>query len=82
MAAILNISLPDSLRVFVEEAVAAGEHASVSEYMRALVERAKTEKDLEARLVAALESEDLGAIGTEVFDELRRKAKKASQGRD
>ena len=46
-----------------------------------LVDKAKAEKDLEARLLSALESEDLGEIGDETFGELRRKATRVSQGR-
>ena len=45
------------------------------------MDKAKAEKDLEARLLSALESEDLGEIGDETFGELRRKATRVSQGR-
>ena len=60
MATTMNISLPEALRDFVEEAVNAGGYSSVSEYMRELVRQAKSEKDLEDRLLAALDSADLG----------------------
>ena len=79
MATTMNISLPESLRDFVEEAVSAGGYSSVSEYVRELVRQAKTEKDLEDRLLAALESADLGPIGPEFFEGLKARAKKAAQ---
>ena len=79
MATTMNISLPEGLREFVEEAVSAGGYSSVSEYMRELVRRAKSEKELEDRLVAALRSADLGPIGTEFFEDLKAKAKKAAR---
>jgi antitoxin ParD1/3/4 len=80
MATTMNISLPEALRDFVQEAVDAGGYASVSEYMRELVRQAKAEKDLEDRLLAALDSADLGPIGPEFFDGLKARAKKAARG--
>ena len=81
MATTMNISLPETLREFVEEAVSAGGYSSVSEYMRELVRLAKAERDLEQRLLAALESSDLGEIGPEFFDGLKAKAKTATRRR-
>ena len=72
----MNVSLPDNLRAFVEEQVAAGGYSSTSEYVRVLVRRAKSEKELEEKLLAALESEDLGEIAPDFFDRLRDHAKK------
>ena len=60
--ATVNISLPDSLRDFVEKEVRSGGYSSVSEYVRDLVRRAKSEKALGARLVESLDSADLGEI--------------------
>jgi antitoxin ParD1/3/4 len=81
MATTMNISLPETLREFVEEAVRAGGYSSVSEYMRELVRLAKAEQDLEQRLLAALESSDLGEIGPEFFDGLKARAKAATRRR-
>ena len=60
--------------------VDAGGYSSVSEYMRELVRQAKTEKDLEERLLAALDSGDLGQVGPEFFEGLKARAKKAVRG--
>jgi antitoxin ParD1/3/4 len=79
MATTMNISLPEALRDFVEEAVRAGGYSSVSEYMRELVRQAKTEKDLEQRLLAALDSADLGEVGPEFFNGLKARARKAAR---
>lgn len=81
MATTMNISLPEALREFVEEAVNAGGYSSVSEYMRELVRRAKTEKDLEDRLLAALESADLGEVDPQFFEGLKERARKAVKSR-
>ena len=80
MATTMNISLPETLRDFVEEAVNDGGYSSVSEYMRELVRRAKGEKDLEERLLAALEGADLGEVGPQLFDDLKKRARKAARG--
>ncbi len=80
MTTTMNISLPEALRDFVEEAVNAGGYSSVSEYMRELVRQAKSEKDLEDRLLAALDSADLGPVGPEFFEGLKARAKKAARG--
>jgi antitoxin ParD1/3/4 len=77
--ATMNISLPEPLRDFVEDAVEAGGYASVSEYMRDLVRKAKTEKDLEGRLLSALDSEDLGELGPDFFEGLRARARNATK---
>ena len=80
MATTMNISLPEALRDFVEEAVRAGGYSSVSEYMRELVRQAKAERELEERLLAALDSADRGEVGPEFFDSLKARAKKAARG--
>ena len=81
MATTMNISLPKTLRDFVEEAVSAGGYSSVSEYMRELVRQAKAAKDLEQRLLGALESADLGEVDPEFFEGLKAKAKRAMRSR-
>lgn len=72
----MNISLPDPLRDFVEKEVRRGGYSSVSEYVRELVRRAKDRKDLEARLVASLESGDLGEVTPALFEKLRAHARR------
>ncbi len=79
MATTMNISLPEALRDFVDEAVSTGGYSSVSEYVRELVRQAKAEKDLEDRLLAALDSADLGAVGPDFFADLKSRAKKAAR---
>ena len=73
--ATMNISLPEPLREFVDEEVARGGYSSVSEYMRELVRKAKGEKQLEANLLDALESSDLGELGPELLSRLRDRAR-------
>jgi len=55
----MNISLPDSLKQFVDVQVSTGGYSSVSEYVRELIradERRKAEEQLEAKLLEGLNS--------------------------
>jgi antitoxin ParD1/3/4 len=57
----MTISLPDPLKQFVEEQVAAGGYSSPSEYIRELVrsdQKRKAKEALEQTLLAAMEEGD------------------------
>ncbi|HEY8515995.1 MAG TPA: type II toxin-antitoxin system ParD family antitoxin [Candidatus Binatia bacterium] len=71
----MNISLPDALKEFVDSEVASGGYTSASEYIRELVRERKAKKELDQQLLAALESEDLGALPPDFFDKLRQRAR-------
>jgi antitoxin ParD1/3/4 len=79
--ATMNISLPEQLRQFVEEQVSRGGYSSVSEYMRELVRKAKSDKELEAKLLDALHGEDLGDVDPEFFSKLRDHARNIARNR-
>jgi antitoxin ParD1/3/4 len=55
----MNISLPEPLKLFVEEQVSNGGYSTASEYLRELIreaQRRKERQELEARLLAGLQS--------------------------
>ncbi|MBN3899608.1 MULTISPECIES: type II toxin-antitoxin system ParD family antitoxin [unclassified Nostoc] len=55
----INISLPESMKVFVEEQVAQGGYGSVSEYLQELItqdQKRKMQEHIEELLIAGLES--------------------------
>jgi antitoxin ParD1/3/4 len=55
----MNISLPETLREFVDERVAEGDFANASDYVRALIREDRTKRAdswLEAKLLQGLES--------------------------
>lgn len=55
----MNISLPDAMRTYIEEKVAAGGYSSVSEYFRELVrqdQKRQAAERLEAMLLEGLNS--------------------------
>jgi antitoxin ParD1/3/4 len=75
----MNISLPDSMRVYVEETLSDGGYGSASEYVRDLIradQKRRNEKRLEALLLERLRSGDDESFTMDnVRAELRRRIK-------
>jgi antitoxin ParD1/3/4 len=72
----MNISLPEPLKRFVDDQIAAGRYSSVSEYVRELIrddEKRKAEDRLEALLLEGLESEE-SPLTREDWAAIRREA--------
>jgi antitoxin ParD1/3/4 len=71
----LSISLPESLRRFVDEQVAAGPFGTASEYIRALIQEAQQreaeQERLEALLIEGLDSGPGIEVTPEFWRELR-----------
>lgn len=73
--ATMNISLPDPLRIFVEERVSAGGYSTVSEYFRELVrldQKRQAEERLELLLVEGLNSGPAKPLTKADLDEVKR----------
>ena len=73
----MNISLPETMKQFIEEQVSAGGYSSVSEYIRALVreeQKRKAQEQLEALLVKGLESGKPTEMTDEEWNEIRRES--------
>jgi antitoxin ParD1/3/4 len=70
----LNVSLPETLRAFVDEKVKTGGYGTASEYVRDLIrqdqERA-AEEHLEALLLEGLDSGDPVEVTPEFWNQLR-----------
>jgi len=77
----MNISLPETLKEFVDGQISAGRYSSASEYVRELIradEKRKAEEQLEALLLEGLKSpvgeltrDDLRAIRQEAVKKLK-----------
>ncbi len=77
----MNISLPDPLKLYVEEQVNRGDYSSVSEYVRELVradQKRKAREGLEDVLLEALKTEP-EAVTPEWWAELRRNVRRAGK---
>jgi antitoxin ParD1/3/4 len=70
----MNISLPDSLREFVDQRVAEGSYGTSSEYLRDLIRRDQDRLHLRSLLLDGAESPISGEGDTAYFKDLRSRA--------
>jgi antitoxin ParD1/3/4 len=71
----VNISLPDSMKLFLEEQAAKGGYGTTDEYLRALIreaQRREAKAKLEALLLQGLDSGEPTPMTDEDWDEMRR----------
>ncbi|MEH2411724.1 ribbon-helix-helix domain-containing protein [Nostoc sp.] len=64
----INISLPESMKVFVKEQVAQGGYCSVSEYLQELItqdQKRKMQEHIEELLITGLESREAIEVNDE-----------------
>ena len=81
--AIMNISLPDDMKAFVEAQVVEEGHASASEYLQAVLRDArlrKAKRSLEAKLDEALASGPAEPMTREDWDAIEREAIEGLRG--
>lgn len=69
----MNISLPESLRSYVESRVESGAYSTPSEFLRDLIRRDREQEEIEQKLLEALE-EPAVPIGKDFWKEVRRTA--------
>ncbi|WP_319422435.1 type II toxin-antitoxin system ParD family antitoxin [Pleurocapsa sp. FMAR1] len=70
----MNISLPESMRAYVEEQIKNGDYGTVSEYMRDLIRRDRDRKEqnrLESLLLEGLNSGEATPITENDWAEIR-----------
>ena len=78
----MNISLPVSLKSFVDEQVAQRGYGSSSEYIRTLIRKDQDRQHLRDLLLAGVASEPSSAADAAYFDTLRKTLhKRAGQRR-
>lgn len=70
----MNISLPDSLRKFVEERVASGHYGTSSEYIRELIRKDEAQQSLRRLLLDGLASPDVGVPDRAYWAAKRKRA--------
>ncbi len=69
--ATMNISLPESLKAFVDERVSGSAYGSSSEYVRELIRRDRDRSHLRGLLLEGAASATTEPVGAEYFEELR-----------
>lgn len=67
----MNISLPETLKSFVDEQVDQGGYSTSSEYVRMLIRKDQDRARLRGLLLEGLSSAPTGPVGPEYFKSLR-----------
>ncbi|BDI14929.1 hypothetical protein ANSO36C_07310 [Nostoc cf. commune SO-36] len=70
----INISLPESMKAFIDEQVAQGGYGSVSEYLQELItqdQKRKMQEHIEELLIAGLESGEAIEVNDEWWQQKR-----------
>ena len=73
----MNISLPDSLKSFVDEQVSEHGYSTSSEYVRELIRRDQDRMQLRDLLLEGAASPPAAAADTAYFESLRKRVRKA-----
>jgi antitoxin ParD1/3/4 len=76
----MNVSLPDELKAFVDQQVAAHGYASTSEYLRDLIRKQRDIEQLRQMLLEGANSGPGKRIDDAWFAELRAKARRRTAG--
>lgn len=71
----MNISLPDTLRNFVEDQVSTGGYGTSSEYVRELIRRDKDRTHLKSLLIEGARSPIVGQADEAYFESLRTRVR-------
>jgi antitoxin ParD1/3/4 len=74
----MNISLPDSLKSFVDQQVGERGYGTSSEYVRELIRKEQDRQQLRAMLLAGAASSPGQPADPQYFERLRQQARKRS----
>ncbi len=74
----MNISLPESLKTFVDEQVDQRGYGTSSEYVRELIRRDQDRVRLRGLLLAGAASASAGEADGAYFDDLRQRVRRAN----
>jgi antitoxin ParD1/3/4 len=75
----MNISLPDTLRAFVDEQVATRHYGTSSEYIRELIRKDHDLQQMRKLLLEGGESPQAGVADDDYFDSLRARARNSGR---
>jgi antitoxin ParD1/3/4 len=77
----MNISLPDTLKAFVDEQVGQGSYGTSSEYLRELIRRDRDRLALRELLVAGAASAPVAVADASYFEGLRNRVRSQAEKR-
>jgi antitoxin ParD1/3/4 len=75
----VNISLPDTLKSFVDEQVSKGSYGTSSEYVRELIRKDQDRLHLRGLLLAGAASAPAAPVDPAYFEGLRDRVRKAAK---
>jgi len=75
----MNISLPDSLKDFVDEQVSQRGYGTSSEYVRELIRKDQDRQRLRVLLLEGAATAPAGVADAEYFEGLRRRVRKVAR---
>ena len=75
----MNISLPDTLKSFVDEQVSQGSYGTSSEYVRELIRKDQDRLHLRGLLLAGAASAPAAPVDPAYFEGLRDRVRKAAK---
>ena len=75
----MNISLPESLKSFVDEQVSQRGYGTSSEYVRELIRRDQDRMQLRGLLLAGAVSEPATIVDAGLYSQLRKRARRAAK---
>ncbi len=75
----VNISLPDSMKAYIDQRVSQEGYGTSSEYVRELIRRDKDRSQLRAMMLKGLESPAAGQVDAAYFQSLRKRAEQRKQ---
>ena len=75
----MNISLPDTLKSFVDEQVNQRGYGTSSEYVRELIRKDQGRQQLRSLLLAGAASAPAAPADTSYFEDLRNRVRKAAK---
>ncbi|WP_297832620.1 type II toxin-antitoxin system ParD family antitoxin [Thermomonas sp.] len=78
--ATMNISLPDELKQFVDQQVAAGAYGSSSEFLRELIRKQRDVEKLRQMLLDGANSGPATPMEPDFFDKMRERAHARTAG--
>ena len=71
----MNISLPESLKSFVDEQTTSRGYSSASEYVRTLIRKDQDRQHLRALLLKGAESPPTAPVDGDYFEDLRQRVR-------
>lgn len=77
----MNISLPDSLKAFIDEQVSRGGYGTSSEYVRELIRKDQDRMQLRGLLLKGAASASAAPADGPYFDALRDRVRKRAKSR-